>query len=201
MKRSLVATLVLLAFLPFLLIAQTNGDRLIEAAQNGDTDLARELLAKGADVNAKTRYGATPLFFACDKGNVELTKLLLENGADVNVIDTFYGATPIAWVSSSAEESEPHREILELLLAEKPDDAASVLPQAAETGDEELARAVVASGKADAKALLGAIEIAKGAGHEELAGYLEHTTPGRVGGDASRGPWRASPRLHGHLRQ
>ena len=54
MKRSLVTASILLVLLPVLVIAQTADDRLIAAAQNGDTDLARELLAKGADVNAKT---------------------------------------------------------------------------------------------------------------------------------------------------
>ena len=177
MKRSLVTALTLLALLPVVLVAQTDGDRLIQAAQNGDIDLARELLAKGADVDAKTRYGATPLFFACDKGNVALAKLLLEKGADVNVVDTFYGATPTAWVLSSAEESEPHREILGLLLSEKPDDAASALPLAAEMGDTALAELIVASGKFDPKALIGAIEMAKGAGHEEVATYLQGQLP------------------------
>ena len=107
MNRSLVTACLIVALLPVVLIAQTDGDRLIEAVQIGDIDLARELLAKGADVNVKTRYGATPLFFACDKGNVELTKLLLEKGADVNVVDTFYGATPTTWVLFSASWSPP----------------------------------------------------------------------------------------------
>ena len=177
MKTTLVRTCLLLILLATAVIAQTDGDRLIEAAQSGDIEVARELLVKGADVNAKTRYGATPLFFACDKGNVELTKMLLENGADVNVVDTFYGATPITWVSFSAKESEPHREILGLLLAQKPDDAASVLPLAAEMGDKALAELIIASGKADAKALQGAIELAKGEGQTELAIYLEQQLP------------------------
>ena len=177
MKRPLACVALVLALCPFSLLAQTDGQRLIEAAQNDDLELARHLLTKGADVNTKTRYGATALFFACDKGNVELTKLLLENGADVNVVDTFYEATPLTWVSFSVEESEPRREILLLLLAAKPEDAASILPLAAEMGDLELAQSIVATEKADAKALMGAMEIAKGAGHEEFAAYLEQQLP------------------------
>ena len=47
-------------------------------------------LDKGADVNAKTRYGATALTFAADKGHIEVVKLLVSRGADVNAQDTFY---------------------------------------------------------------------------------------------------------------
>ena len=47
-------------------------------------------LDKGADVNAKTRYGATALSFAADQGHLEVVKLLLARGADVNAQDTFY---------------------------------------------------------------------------------------------------------------
>lgn len=177
MKRSLLLSFLLLWLGPYLLVAQTDDELLIEAAQTGNLERAKELLIRGADVNAKTRYGATPLFFACDKGNVPLTKLLIEKGADVNVEDTFYGATPVTWVLFSAEESEPHREILGLLLAEKPEAAAAALPFAAEQGDLELAEVIVASGKADTKALFGAMEMAKGAGHDEVAIYLKKQLP------------------------
>ena len=177
MKRTLLTLCLLSTLSAPGLFAQIDEDRLIEAVQHEDVALARELIDGGADIEAKTRYGATPLFFACDKGNVELVELLLGKGADVNVVDTFYGATPLTWVSFSARESEPHREILAMLLARKPEDAASVLPMVAEMGDQELAELVVASEKADAKALTGAIEMAKGAGHKELASYLEQQLP------------------------
>jgi ankyrin repeat protein len=55
------------------------------------------LLDKGADVNAKFRYGATALFKAAERGHTEIVKLLLARGADVTVKDTFYGATAMSW--------------------------------------------------------------------------------------------------------
>lgn len=176
MKRFLVSSSLLL-LCGLALAAQTAGDRLIDAVQHEDVGLAKELIAQGADVNAKSRYGATPLFFACDKGNVELVELLLAAGADVNVVDSFYGATPLTWVSFSVQESEPHRQILGLLLARKPEDAASVLPLAAEMGDRELLELVVASGKVDVSQLVGALEVAKGEGHDEAASYLANQLP------------------------
>ena len=55
------------------------------------------LLDKGADVNAKFRYGTTALFKAAERGNTEVVKVLLARGADVSTKDTFYGATAMTW--------------------------------------------------------------------------------------------------------
>ena len=59
--------------------------------------LVTALLDKGADVNAKFRYGTTALFKAAERGNTEVVKVLLARGADVSVKDTFYGATAMTW--------------------------------------------------------------------------------------------------------
>jgi len=42
------------------------------------------LLKKGANVNAKDKYGGTALMYAAVKGHKEVVELLIENGADVN---------------------------------------------------------------------------------------------------------------------
>src|SRR5690242_1443895 len=75
------------------------GDQLLAAVRKSDVAGVRALLAKGADVNAKSPYGATPLFFACDRGNLEIVKLLLDRGAEVNVQDTFYNSTALSWAA------------------------------------------------------------------------------------------------------
>src|SRR3712207_2495053 len=75
--------------------AQSVNEKLWEAARSGDAAAVRALLERGADVNARFRYGQTALFKAAERGHVEVVKLLLERGADPNVKDTFYGETAL----------------------------------------------------------------------------------------------------------
>src|SRR4026207_1708537 len=76
---------------------QALNDQLFEAVRKGDAAAVTAVLDKGADVNAKFRYGTTALFKAAERGNAEVTKVLLDRGADVNVKDTFYQATALSW--------------------------------------------------------------------------------------------------------
>ena len=50
-------------------------------------DVVRLLLKHGADVNARTNYGSTPLHAAAAKGRVEVVQVLLEHGAIVGAKD------------------------------------------------------------------------------------------------------------------
>jgi uncharacterized protein len=56
-------------------------------------DIARVLIAAGADVNARQRGGFTPLHTAAQNGSLELSQLLLDHGADPNAA-TDDGRTP-----------------------------------------------------------------------------------------------------------
>ncbi len=50
-------------------------------------DVMGILIDKGADVNARSKNGATALILAADKGNAEIVKFLIDRGADINAKD------------------------------------------------------------------------------------------------------------------
>ncbi|HEY1342444.1 MAG TPA: ankyrin repeat domain-containing protein [Bryobacteraceae bacterium] len=71
------------------------------AAYQDDVDLAKLLLAAGADVKAATRQGAlTPLSMACTNGNAAMIEALLAAGADANASNSS-GTTPLMTAASS----------------------------------------------------------------------------------------------------
>lgn len=109
-KRILLMTFALLV--PLSAFAQSANEELLAAAKRGELAKVKELLAKGADVNAKTRYSQTPLMFAAQQGHTEVVKVLLEAKADVDVMDSFY--KNVTALSASAEAG--HTEIVKLLL-------------------------------------------------------------------------------------
>ena len=111
MSTRRIVLLALVLLYPLIVNAQDQNEEFFAAARKGDVAAVKGLLDKGVNVNAKTRYGATALSYACDKGHVELVKLLIERGADVNVKDTFYGEVPIGWALSHG-----HVDIIKLLL-------------------------------------------------------------------------------------
>lgn len=50
-------------------------------------DLARLLIARGANVNCRGEEGGSPLHEAAGNGQIEFAKLLLDNGANINAKD------------------------------------------------------------------------------------------------------------------
>jgi len=67
---------------------------LLFAAQQGDVESARILLAAGADVNEATPEGGSALVVASASGHEKLALFLLEMGANPNAKDAF-GITPL----------------------------------------------------------------------------------------------------------
>jgi hypothetical protein len=143
-------------------------DDLLAATRKSDLAQVKALLDKGADVNSKSPYGQTPLFFACDRGNFEIVKLLVDRGADVNVEDTFYHASPLSWAAR-----KNHTEIVRLLIDHGAKSPAMVLMMGAQDGNLEFVKIGLAKGPIDKGTMSQALAAAMKNKHPEVADLLK----------------------------
>ena len=65
-----------------------------EAVKTGNIEAVKQHLDAGANVNAKGKYGRTPLHYAATRGLKKIIELLIAQGADMNAKDNF-GRTPL----------------------------------------------------------------------------------------------------------
>eukprot|EP00752_Nemacystus_decipiens_P004985 g4533.t1 len=86
-------------------------DELHEAIQAGDRDLAENLLADGAPLEATNDRNLTPLQAAVYKGNAEIVQLLATRGADTDAWDGV-GQTPLVLACGKGDHA-----VAEALLA------------------------------------------------------------------------------------
>ncbi|PGH07901.1 hypothetical protein AJ80_07941 [Polytolypa hystricis UAMH7299] len=118
------------------------------AAYQGDVELARVLIAGGADINYSPdtpAHWSHPLHCAVDSSKEEIVKLLLDAGADVNVKNA-NGDTPLHSAAGSSKE-----EIVRLLL-----DAGADIDDMTKSGSTPLHSAVSACREDIVKLLLDA---------------------------------------------
>lgn len=168
MLRKPVAILLLALACALPARAQKLDEDLIAAARKGNVEAVKDLLAKGANVNAKTRYGATPLSYAADRGNVEIVRMLLERGADVNVQDTFYRATPMTWAASKG-----FAEIVKLLLDKGAGGKDQALMIGAGDGHVDMVKVVLEKGGVLPETLTMALARAEKNNHKEIVDLLK----------------------------
>jgi len=160
--------LLLFFFLPVFVNAQNLNEELLAATRKSDIEKVKTLLAQGADVNAKSRYGATPLFFACDRSNTEMVKLLLEKGADPNVQDTFYKATPLGWALG---KNNP--DIIRMLIEKGAKEKTQALNFGVGGGHVAVVKAVLDKGGVEQTALDKALRTATNKGSKEIIDMLK----------------------------
>ncbi|HEX8557218.1 MAG TPA: ankyrin repeat domain-containing protein [Pyrinomonadaceae bacterium] len=142
---------------------QALNEQLYEAARRGDIAEVRAALDRGADVNARFRYGATALFKAAERGHTEVVRLLIERGADVTVKDTFYGATALYWATDKG-----HAGVARAILAKSAEGAGEVLLAGVRTGKADMVAAALETGKLPADTLTAAL-VAAGSDEKNAA--------------------------------
>lgn len=145
---------------------QELNDQLFEAARKGDAAAVTSLLDKGADVNAKFRYGQTALFKAAERGHANVVKVLLDRGADVTVQDTFYRATAMTWALDNV-----HTEVVRLLLEKSPTSVDDVLTTGVRGSNEALVKVALDRGGLKPQTLT--VAYANSMGNEKNAAILE----------------------------
>lgn len=144
MLKRLTSVVVLLT--PLAAVAAPPDERLVAAAAAQQTEVVRDLLHKGVDVNTRRSDGATALLWAAHWDSLPAVDLLLQAGADVNAADD-HGVTPLAQACENASQV-----IVERLLAAKADpNAAQVngltpLMVAARTGNVAVVTALLNAG-------------------------------------------------------
>jgi ankyrin repeat protein len=80
------------------------------AAFHDETEIAKQLLAAGANAKAENRYGVAPLSLACTNGNARLVKLLLDAGADPNT--TLRGGETALMTAARTGRTGPVKELI-----------------------------------------------------------------------------------------
>ena len=159
--RKPLLLLVALLLIPLATPAQNPkqelNDQFWEAVRKGDVVAVTALLDKGADVNAKFRYGQTALFKAAERGHAEVVKLLLARGADVTVKDTFYNTNAMSWALDGK-----HVEVVRALLEKDTASVNDVLMTGAREGNVELVRVAIEKGGLKPETLTAALTAATG---------------------------------------
>jgi hypothetical protein len=153
-KEAMMKTIgMFVAFTVLLFVSQSNyadaanvSDDLLASIRSGDTERVGQLLAAGADPNARIEGGVTALIAAAFEGNAEIVQLLLTKGADVNA-KTEKGITALMIAAGKG-----YQDVVKLLLAKGAD--ANIRESAG----------------------LNAFQLALAAGHQDVADLLKPHT-------------------------
>ncbi len=169
MPKFRVICLVLSLLLPLVAYAQDTSEELLEAVRKSDVEKVNVLLTKGANVNAKSPYGVTPLGFACSRGNVAIVKLLLDHGAEINVQDTFYKTTPYG-MTGMGKKATP--ELLQLLIERGAKETDQAMNYAINGNHLALAQTALTKGNFKQEALDKYLRVASKKGQKEIVAAL-----------------------------
>ena len=91
--------------------------KLFRAAEVGDTDMARMMIAAGVNVNAQDYGGISALMYAVEHSHADIARELIAAEADVNAQDTD-GRSALMYAFINVDWRKPNRtqEIVEMLI-------------------------------------------------------------------------------------
>ena len=121
------------------------GNGLMIGAWEGNIDMMRLFISRGADINRMNGNGETALILAAWRGQLEAVRWLIDRGARIN-------APPLHWSALHYAVFAGHRDVVDYLLAQGADinarstNGSSVLMMAIYEGREDLARLLVEKG-------------------------------------------------------
>ncbi len=154
---------------------ETPEERLLTAARTGDLAAVKLLLEKGVNIESKSRYGQTPLFFAARNGREDVVKLLLAKGANPNVSDNFYKMSMLAAAADKGNVG-----VVKALLEKGAQGAADALEMAAYRGSADMASMLLQTQKFTPVELSTALQAAEQAKQPGMVDLLKKAgaTPG-----------------------
>jgi outer membrane protein assembly factor BamB len=133
---------------PWARAADAARDALWAAVRTGDVSKIKELIGRGANVNAANEIGVTALWIAAGKEKPEVVSLLIAAGADVNARDLIWYETPL-----STAIAEGSAENVAALLRAGARDVDAAIIRAAAMGKAPIVRAVLEHSKPRPEAL------------------------------------------------
>jgi uncharacterized protein len=162
--------LLCLALLCLTLCAQAAGPDadLLDAARQGDLEKVKSLLAAGANIDAKNKYGITPLFYAAWSGHAAIVQLLIEKGANIEIVDTFYRMPALGAAINKNNDAAACA-----LIKAGHSKSAEMLTPAARGGRMVVVETILAHAKPTQKQLDEALEVAIIARKEDVAAVLK----------------------------
>jgi len=142
-------------------------EALLTAARTGDLEQVKALLGKGANVEAKTRYGVTSLYYAASHGHPDILNYLIEKGADINVVDTFYKVSALDFAIDNGNTATAT-----ILIERGCKHAPKALGGAVQKGNVEVVKAILGKEKPSAQDLTSALAAAERQKKTEIADLL-----------------------------